>query len=49
MATEGEEVGTALTFAYLSIVGHDDQLHILGRGLRVAFVLRKKKKGADGE
>lgn len=28
-----------MTSAYLSVVGHNDQLHILGRCLRVAFVL----------
>lgn len=30
----------ALTAAYLSVVGHDDQLHVLGGRLDVALVLR---------
>lgn len=29
-----------LTSAYLSVVSHDDQLHVLGCSLGVAFVLR---------
>lgn len=29
-----------MTSAYLSIVSHNDQLHILGRSLGVAFMLQ---------
>ena len=36
-----------MTSAYLSVVSHDDQLHILGRGLDVAFVLRGGRTGGD--
>lgn len=29
-----------MTSAYLSVVSHDDQLHILGRSLGMAFMLQ---------
>lgn len=37
LTSEGQE---ALTAAYLSVVGHDDQLHVLGGRLDVALVLQ---------
>lgn len=33
-----------MTSAYLSVISHDDQLHILGRGLDMAFVLQEASK-----
>lgn len=34
-----------MTRTYLSIVSHDDQLHVLGRRLSVAFMLQEGSKG----
>lgn len=34
-----------VTHTHLSIVGHDDQLHVLGRRLSVAFMLQEGSKG----
>lgn len=39
--TAETKVGDAVTSAHLSVVGHDDQLHVLGRGLDMALVLRR--------
>lgn len=39
----------ALTAAYLSVVGHDDQLHVLGGRLDVALVLQLGGRGAGRE
>lgn len=33
-----------MTSAYLSVISHDDQLHILGRGLDMAFMLQRASK-----
>lgn len=33
------------TSAYLSVISHDDQLHILGRRLDLAFMLQRAGKG----
>lgn len=33
-----------MTSAHLSVISHDDQLHILGRGLDMAFLLQRMSK-----
>lgn len=33
-----------MTSAYLSVISYDDQLHILGRGLDMAFMLQRASK-----
>lgn len=42
-----------LRSCYLSVVGHDDQLHVLGRSLDVAFMLevsgQKKERMQERE
>lgn len=36
------------TSAYLSVISHDDQLHILGRSLDMALMLRRAGRGRGG-
>lgn len=36
------------TSAYLSVISHDDQLHILGRSLDMALMLQRAGRGRGG-